>query len=266
MLRELTLLAVLGAASPDTPEPPKPQAAPADTPAPETTADQAEAAPAEPVPAWPLPWNQGVTYRYTWYTNEPIGQSSFSLNWSEDRKTLLCKGAIDLRGVNPRLDGAFVSGFRPDLHPTFHAGTFRGAQAGAQGVGAGVVAKFGEKEVVVTFGFGPKAPEMKLAPPAQPYFLYGHQAIHHWALFLTAVDTAKPSVVKVCMPDFLRFCDIAFTPEGAEELRGVTATRLAFDAGGLFRGKVWLDPRKRLLRFQHKNETGFTDIWLIESE
>ena len=302
MLLELTLLALLGAAPPGesappedstppaesapagqpaAPEAPRPPAAPS-TPAapapPDTTPPpgksaaparsdvQGDAAPKEPEPPWTLPWKKGVRYEYTWYTKEPVGKSDFTLTWSDDNKTLLCRGLIDLAGSGTRLNGVFVSGFRPDLSPAFHASTFRGGQAGKEGSGAGVMATFAEKDVTVTLGLSKKAPVTKLAPPAHRYFLYGHQAIHHWAFFLTALDTSRPSVITVCMPDFLRFCDIAFTPEGAEELRGVATTRIAFDAGGLFQGKVWLDPEKRLLRYQQKNQTGFTDVWLTEQK
>ncbi len=267
MLLELTLIALLGAAPPGQSAPPEEPPPAAEPPAPkELPPPDASAAPKEPSPPWPLPWKEGVKYEFTWYTKEPVGKSDFTLVWSDDKKTLLCRGSIDLTGVGTRLNGTLVTGFRPDLSPTFHASTFKGGRGGTYGSGAGVIAKFAEKEIAVTLGISEKAPVTKLEPPARRYFLYGHQAIHHWALFLTAADTAKPSVVTVCMPDFLRFCDIAFTPEGAEELRGVATTRLAFNAGGLFEGTVWLDPEKRLIRYQQKNLNGFTDVWLNEQK
>ena len=218
-------------------------------------------APKDATPPWPLPWKEGVSYELTWYEKEPLGKSVFVCRWSDDKKSIVCKGKLDLGGRVGRLEGEFATVFAPDLSPKSHVGVFKTSD---KGIGAGVAAAFTPEEIRVTLGLAKDAPVKKLTPPKERYWLYGHQAIHHWAIFLTAVDTQKPSVLKVCMPDFLQFCDIAFTPEGTEEIRGVTATRLAFNAQGMFQGKVWVGPDKRLLRYQQKNSIGFTEIWVDE--
>ena len=218
---------------------------------------------------WPLPWKENVAYEFEWYEGKLVGKSRFQLSWSPDRAVIACKGSLTFFGRDSYLTGTFSSAFAPDMSPLLHVSRFKGGTAGISGGGAGAIAAFTPSEIRVKLGTTKDGLKKTFPRPKDTRFwLCGHQAIHHWALFLPMVDTEKPTTISVFMPEFLGFATIALTPEGKEETRGTMASRLAFrlqgSTAGTFSGKVWLDQQGRLLRYQQKHQRGTLDIWIRE--
>jgi hypothetical protein len=230
---------------------------------------------AAPEPRWLLPWKEHVTYEFAWYlsvdssrkdSGEPDGRTTFTLTWNKNKTGIECPADLDLNQQGSLLKMSFFTIFNLELKPAFYVSrVIKETTGGAAGGGsAGVVAAFREKDISVRLGTNKNQKTEHIPRPTDPFWLYGHQAIQHWAVFLAFLDPAKPSSVKVFMPDILRFITITFSPEGPEEIRGMTATRLAFNAEGLFSGRVWLGPDRRLLRYEQRLPNGSLNIWIQE--
>jgi hypothetical protein len=243
------------------------------------TASGTPASPAKAVDTpWPLPWKENVSYEFVWHLTKtssatdregPNGTTTFSLRRDPKRPRITCKAELRFRDGAATLNCRFFSVYSADLRPRFFASRTSGGRPGNTGGGVGTTAAFGDTAIAVRRGASKKATTDRVAVPEEPFWLYGHQAIHHWAIFLPFLDTAPgslapaaPKTMKVFMPDILRFITITFTPDGTEETRGVEATRWKFNAEGLFSGKVWLGPDRRLLRYQQRLPDGHLDIWI----
>lgn len=226
------------------------------------------AAPEGAEPPWPLcPWKPGVPYQFDWYMsttsggNAPCGKTVFKVSWNAEKSGLECTGELVFSRQGAGLKGRFFTLLAPDLRPAFYMSRFVGGDKDRSGGDAGVTAAFGPKEIVCKLGTAKSSKPQHVPVPPERFWLYGHQAIQHWAIFLTALDPANPAPMKVFMPDHLRFLTITFSPEGTEETRGTVATKLAFSTE-LFAGTVWLGPDRRLLRYQQRLPNGALDIWI----
>ncbi len=263
--------------APSSPAPPV--AAPPEKPPP-SPSDQTETT--EPAKSsrklrpWPLPWKQDVTYEYDWFltkkagkpSGRPNGTTSFTLSWDQQRAAITCKAEFAFQDGYSFLGYRFYSIFTRTLRPVLYASRAGGGVGPKAGGGAGVTAHFGADKIKVQLGVSTKSPRQEFPIPRETFWLYGHQAIHHWAIFLamvdlkpTSLDSRAPITVKTFMPDILRFVDITFTNNGTEEVKGITASRLKFNAERLFTGTVWVGPDKRMLRYQQNLAEGRLDIW-----
>jgi len=232
------------------------------------------APPAGKAPKWPLPWAPEVPHVYQWYMTtaseppgpEPNGTTTFTLQWDRRKQAIISKGDLNFRTKGSALRGRFFTLFDPDLKPVLYVSRFAGTTAGRRTGAAGVNAAFGPKTIRIRLGTSSKSPVEKLPAPKVRYWLYGHQAIQHWAVFCSTLKRTEPSTITVIVPDILRFVRISFTPDGTEEIRGTKAFRLKFQAEGLFNGTVWIGPNGRLLRYRQVLPNGTLNIWLKAEE
>lgn len=221
-----------------------------------------EVPPAVASPAWLLPWKDGVGYEFLWYEDQLVGKTSFRFDRAPDGAGIICKSTLEFSGRGSHLKGKFTTAFDPTLAPRAYMSSFSGGIGGRHGRGAGVIMGVHPDEIRVNVGATGKGPQRSFPVPRERYWLYGHHAIQHWAVFATAIDRSQKSTLKVFMPDFLRFASIVFTPQGTENIRGRNATRLDFDVEGLFAGQAWIDADGRLLRLRQPRADGALDIWI----
>ncbi len=235
------------------------------------------ATPAEaPHTPWPLPWKPDITYKYIWYfQNEEKGFSTFTLHHDKKKKRITCQGELSHSDKVSNLHGWFISVYKENMEPASYMSGFSGKQGVQKGGDAGIIAFFKDKEIVLQYG-NLKGKKETFPRPEEKFYIYGHHAIHHWAFFTPFIDRDKKTIVKVFTPD-LRFSSdkeelvsLTFTPEEKERTRGLDATRLSFTAETskkgnlLFSGKVWIDPKGRMLRYQQTSNLGVLNIWIAK--
>lgn len=215
-----------------------------------------------------LPWKNGVSYTYTWHLlNQETGKTTFNLSWKDKTDLIACKATLTLKKAGSEIEGLFLSTYNKKMQPISFTNGFLGKLSRHASGHSGLVTHFTKDAIKIKVG-SLEGDTKTIPKPDKPFFLSGGHAIHHWALFMPAVDKTKKSAISLFMPSISEFVEVTFTPEGKENTRGKEAVRMAFNAlhaknrQRLFYGTVWVGPEGRLLRYRQPNQDGALEVWL----
>jgi len=207
-----------------------------------------------------LPWKPGVEYRYLWIRDgRKAGETRFGLEEhvkDDPYYVLTATRTYDWDGSSQRARSTTT--VRRNGQPIAFDEALE--MSGLKNLKAHQVTevRFQEGKARVKYVLNGKEDATRrheFEVPAEA-FLYGNQAVEHWALFAAKLPrTEGRHVLKLFYPDHARVLAVSFERSGEEKLKlgtdDASAVRFRFECPEVkLKGSIWLDPEGRLLQVE----------------
>lgn len=220
----------------------------------------------EPAKAFNLPWKLDTSYRYLWLRqSQKVGETRFKIQavreGGDSAYTLTATRSYERDGATHRSEEktTFLADATPlKFEETLDFTTVKNLHAHQV-----TTIEFVKQWAKVKYVQNGKEAEPLLQTVELPpgTFLFGSQAVEHWALFVAKLpQNLEKHKVNLFYPDFQKVLEVTFQKSGTEKLivgkLEVETSRLTFRSEAKeLQGSVWIDSKGRLIQVEFPSAT-----------